>query len=89
MVKNLLVGACQASLLILAIFAFLAQTSNVPAPTCSSPHYGYKDLPISLQESQTFNLDDIFSGYNLSFSISNKPNFTFLHVKFMHLESIN
>lgn len=47
--------------------------SKAPVPTCNSPRVNLQDLPISIQETQSFNMNDFFSGYNLNLTIPNKP----------------
>jgi len=86
MVKYLFVGRL-ATLLLFACLSFLAHTSRAPSPICNAPRTGFIDLPISLLETQTFNLDDMFSGYNLAFSIPNKPEYTFIRDKLTTLKS--
>lgn len=41
--------------------------SPEPVPTCSKPDILLKDLPISPFEVQSFNMNDIFKGYNLKY----------------------
>lgn len=66
-------------LLCLALLLTLSAASKVPVPTCSSPKTPLLDLPISINEVQSWNLNDIFSGYNLNITIpSSKPEFVFL-----------
>jgi len=89
MVKYLSTGATLATLLLIASFAIVALSSRAPVPTCNSPREGYIDLPISLQETQSFNLDDMFSGYNLAFSIPNKNNYTYIRDKFKLIKENN
>jgi hypothetical protein len=60
-------------LLLVTILLTTALASKVPIPTCNSPRIQLSDLPISLQETQTFNMNDIFSGYNLNITIPTKP----------------
>lgn len=72
------------------IFAFAVAifASRIPLPTCSGPKYGSQDLPISLQEVQTFRMDDLFTGYNLNFSIPNQPNFVQFRPKLTEIDSL-
>jgi hypothetical protein len=47
--------------------------SKVPIPVCNAPKVGLNNLPITLDETQTYNMNDIFSGYNIKLSIQSKP----------------
>lgn len=67
------------SLVLLLLVGVLA--SKAPYPTCSSPKVQLNDLPISLYETQTFHLNEIFHGYNLDFSIPTKPGHVTLREK--------
>jgi len=88
MVKYLFVGARLATLLLLALLSVqILSISRAPIATCNSPRQGMIELPISLQETQSFNLDDMFSGYNLAFSIPNQNNYTYLRSKLSTLKS--
>lgn len=60
------------TILLLAAIVTIAAASKTPVPTCNSPKIALQDLPISLQETQTFNMDDFFSGYNLNITIPSK-----------------
>jgi hypothetical protein len=40
------------------------------------------DFPISLQETQTFNPNELFKGYNLRYELLNGPDFVYLRDKF-------
>jgi hypothetical protein len=62
-------------------FAIMLKASQLPFPTCNSPNLAPSDVPIALDESQFFNMDDIFSGYNLKFSVKNGPSFVDLKEK--------
>lgn len=73
-------------LLLVTLLFSLAQASVAPVPSCSSPRIALQDLPISLRETQSFDLNDFFSGYNLNFSIPTKPEFVFLRDKLTTLK---
>jgi hypothetical protein len=73
-------------LLLAALLLSLAAASVAPVPTCNSPRTALQDLPISLRETQSFDLNDFFSGYNLNFSIPTKPEFVFLRDKLTTLK---
>ena len=64
--------------ILLAIVVLAYSISPEPVPTCSTPHITLKDFPISLQETQSFNANDIFRGYNLNYSLIGAPNFVFM-----------
>jgi len=66
------------SLLIVIAFSI----SPEPLPTCSKPHITLKDLPISPFEVQSFNMNDIFKGYNLNYQLFGQPDFVMLRNKF-------
>jgi len=53
--------------LLLSIVIVAFAISPEPIPTCSRPDVTLKDLPISPDEMQHFNLNDIFKGYNLNY----------------------
>jgi hypothetical protein len=72
----------------LAALAMLAHSSKAPVPTCNSPKIALQDLPISLHETQHFNLDDIFSGYNLNITIPSKPDFVHLRPKLQTVATV-
>lgn len=76
-------------LLLLAITVLAMALSPEPVPTCSVPDITLKDLPISLNEIQTFNINDIFKGYNLNYTLVGAPNFVFLREKFRLFKSQN
>ena len=44
-----------------------AGLSPEPIPTCSTPKIELRNLPVSLNEIQTFNVNDLFTGFNLDF----------------------
>lgn len=50
---------------ILLVLALVASQSPEPIPTCTGPRFEPNDLPISINEVQTYNLDDYFTGFNL------------------------
>lgn len=56
-------------ILLLSIVIVALAISPEPIPTCSQPDITLKDLPISPFEIQTFNLNDIFKGYNLNYTL--------------------
>jgi hypothetical protein len=64
-------------LFFVAVLLSVAAASKVPVPSCNSPKINLQDYPISLQEVQSFNMNDVFSGYNLNISIPNRPEFVF------------
>jgi len=66
------------SILIVIVFSI----SPEPVPTCSKPDITLKDLPISPFEVQSFNLNDIFKGYNLNYQLIGNPDFVTLRNKF-------
>ena len=47
--------------------------SRTPEPTCNTPPIQLNDLPVSIHETQYFNLDNIFTGYNMHYEIENMP----------------
>lgn len=65
-------------ILLLSIIVLAFGLSPEPVPTCNVPHITLKDLPISLNEVQSFNVNDIFKGYNLNYSLIGAPSFAFL-----------
>ncbi len=70
-------------LLLLLSFLVLAMTiSPEPVPTCSKPDIAMKDMPISPSEVQSYNLNEIFKGYNLNYSLVGAPSFVHLRSKF-------
>ena len=69
--KNLL--SCLALGFLIATLSVTVMGSKVPIPVCNAPRVALNDLPISLDETQTFNMNDIFSGYNVRLSIDQKP----------------
>jgi len=65
----------------LLLLASLAAASKAPVPTCNAPDVTLGQFPISLHETQTYNMNDIFTGYNLNMSIPVKPNFVYIREK--------
>lgn len=47
--------------------------SRTPLPSCNAPRLAETTLPITLDETQTYNMNDLFSGYNLRLTIESKP----------------
>ena len=57
--------------------------SPEPAPTCSPPSFNLQELPITVGETQTFNMDDFFTGFNMQYDLSaTAPTFAHLREKF-------
>ena len=56
-------------LLLFSLVIVALAISPEPVPTCSRPDITLKDLPISPNEMQTYNLNDIFKGYNLKYNL--------------------
>lgn len=56
MVKYLSRSGAKA-LLVLAAVLCAVLASKVPTPTCNSPKITFNDFPISLQETQSFNMN--------------------------------
>ena len=53
--------------------------SPEPLPTCTTPKIQLNMLPVSLNEIQTFNLNNLFTGFNLDFNLSSStPDFVYL-----------
>lgn len=53
--------------------------SPEPVPTCTTPKIQLNELPISVNEVQTFDLNNIFTGFNLDFNLSaTAPDFVYL-----------
>lgn len=65
-------------ILLLSIVVLLSAMSPEPVPTCSTPQIKLKDLPISLNEIQTFNANELFKGYNLNYSLVGAPDFVYM-----------
>ncbi len=59
-----------AALVTLLLASTLLAYSPEPIPICQQPSVNLKDLPISLFETQTFNMNDFFYGLNLEFNLS-------------------
>lgn len=75
------------ALLVLAAVLCAVLASKVPIPTCNSPKVTFNDFPISLQETQSFNMNDYFSGYNLKITIPNRQDFVYLREKVTKLKT--
>ena len=65
-------------LLIISIVVLAAAISPEPIPTCSRPDSVERIFPISVNEVQTFNVNDIFKGYNLNYTLVGAPDFVYL-----------
>jgi hypothetical protein len=76
-------------ILLLSIVVLALTISPEPVPTCNVPHFTLKDFPISLNEIQNFNANDIFQGYNLNYSLIGAPNFVFMRDKFKLFKTQN
>lgn len=79
MVKNLF-GFISIGLLLFGL-AVLATGSKVPVPSCNSPKFVMNELPITITETQTYNMNDIFNGYNINLNAIVKPEFATLRSK--------
>ena len=88
MVKYLSRYACLALVLAICLLATV-HASKVPLPSCNSPKIALQDWPISLHETQQFNLDNFFSGYNLNLTIPSKPDFVQLRPKIQQTAVVN
>jgi hypothetical protein len=71
MVKNLF-GLIAIGLLALGL-SITVSASRTPLPSCNAPLLAETTLPITLDETQTYNMNDLFSGYNLRLTIESKP----------------
>lgn len=78
MVKYLFDGGLSVCLLAL-LFVLSTCASRQPTPNCTAPKVILRDLPISPQEMQSFNLNNFFTGYNLNISANTKPEFATLN----------
>lgn len=70
--------------LLVAVLLLVAAAglSPEPIPSCSTPNIVLQDLPVSLNEIQSFNVNDIFTGFNLDFELSSTtPDFVYLRAK--------
>lgn len=76
-------------LLLLSIIVIAFAISPEPVPTCSRPDITLKDLPISPYETQSFNINDNFKGYNLQYTLIGQPDFVSLRPKFELFKSQN
>lgn len=64
--------------------------SPEPIPTCNGPRFEPNDIPVSLHETQTYNLDDYFTGFNLEFNLTSAaPDFAYLTQKSDLVRSVN
>jgi len=54
-----------ATLLLLLLPSLTLCYSPEPLPFCQQPSVLLKDLPISLHETQAFNMNELFYGFNL------------------------
>lgn len=86
MVKYL--SASTFGLFFLVLLLTTALASKVPSPICNSPKIKLQDLPVSLREVQNYNLNNIFSGYNLNITIPDKPDFVYLRDKVTKLKNV-
>jgi len=75
--------------LLLSVVIVVYTISSEPVPTCSSPYIGFRDFPISLNEIQQFNANEIFKGYNLNYTLINAPDFVYMREKFKLYKSQN
>lgn len=56
--------------------------SPEPLPTCTTPKIQLNQFPISLHEVQSFPVDDLFTGFNLDFNLTDDaPDFVLLRDK--------
>lgn len=75
-------------MLVLMVLMTMVLASKVPVPSCNAPRINLQDLPISLQETQTYRMDDLFTGYNLNFSIPSKPSFVGIRPKLLQTAGV-
>ena len=62
--------------------------SPEPIPSCSVPKIQLKDLPVSVNEIQSFNVNDLFTGFNLDFELSSSaPDFVRLKEKTVQVKT--
>lgn len=54
-------------LLFFTLIALASSLSPEPLAVCAAHRAEMNDYPISLQETQTFNPNDLFRGYNLRY----------------------
>lgn len=67
---------------IILLLVAASSLSPEPVPTCTGPRFQPNDIPISLNEVQTYNLDEYFTGFNLEFNLSSSaPDFAYLTQK--------
>lgn len=76
-------------ILLLSLVVIALCLSPEPVPTCSAPHITLKDLPISLNEIQTFNPNEMFHGYNLNYTLLGNPDFVNIRDKFKLFKTQN
>jgi hypothetical protein len=62
-------------------------SSKVPEPSCNSLKGKLFDIPISLYETQNYNMNDYFSGYNLNITIPKKPDFVYIREKITKIKT--
>lgn len=86
MVKYLPGSALWLLLGLALLLTVVSPASKAPVPTCNSPKINLLDFPISLHETQTYNMNDIFSGYNLNLTIPTKPSFVNIREKISKLK---
>jgi hypothetical protein len=63
------------------LLAFASSLSPEPLAVCTSPTAEFNDFPISLQETQSFNPNEMFRGYNLRYELLNPPDFVYIRDK--------
>ena len=64
---------------ICSVLVLALALSPEPIPTCNGPKFQLKDIPVSLGETLSYNIDDYFTGFNLEFNLSSSaPNFAYL-----------
>lgn len=69
-------------LLLFLIWTSLSYSPQ-PVPTCNPPSVTLKDVPITLHETQLYNVNDFFTGFNLQYNLSSSaPAFAFFRKKF-------
>lgn len=67
-------------LLAAALLLACSQTTDIK-PTCNTP-YTLSYIPISIQETEVFDMDDYISGFNLQLEMQDQPSFVHLSDKF-------
>lgn len=64
--------------------------SPEPVPTCTTPKVQLSQLPVSLNEIQTFNLNNLFTGFNLDFNVSKEaPDWIYLTGKTQEIKNFD